>query len=188
VALKTSRTLALAISPPGPQEREANLLASRLFALTGEPTTLALPGLIVLAAGQAAGKTLDSSILQGLWEGIEGGFSSAGLAVGSDGCLVLEVEGPLPELRERARGFLPSPLDFAPARAGAFFLGIHGSSREALRGQIARVAIPRFSWYAARLLLLELDGDLSGLRMLSYTELGQSHRKRKKRSGIHPPE
>ncbi|MFZ4617137.1 MAG: hypothetical protein ACOYM2_13195 [Rectinemataceae bacterium] len=188
MALRTSRTLALAVSPPGPQEREANLLASRLFALTGEPTTLALPGLIVLAAGQAAGKTHDSSILQGLWEGIEGGFSSGSLAIGRDGCLILEVEGPLAELRERARRCLPSSLDFAPARVGAFFLGFHGNSGDALRGQLARVAVPQFYWYAARLLLLELDGDLSGLRMLSYAELGQSHRKRKKRSGIHPPE
>ncbi|MEI6388978.1 MAG: hypothetical protein WCQ50_20395, partial [Spirochaetota bacterium] len=63
MALRTSRTLALALHPPGPQEREANLLASRLFGLTGEASTLALPGIIVLSVGVAPREGLDPAIL-----------------------------------------------------------------------------------------------------------------------------
>lgn len=176
MVLRTRRLAALALVPPGSVERELSLLASKVFARTGEPSSLACPGLLFLAAGSIEKTPIQVEDLDRCWKDIVGGFRGGG-PVYDRGGLYLRVDGPLEALAARASALLRDDGDFPLRRGFGFFLGFHGpESATALVERAGETAVP-LAFSAARLSLLSLDVELPGLTALAWKEEVVSVRK-----------
>jgi hypothetical protein len=188
MVLRTRRLSALALVPPGPQERSVQLLASEIFTSTGEPRSLLLPGFVLLAIGERPGDGVDGPRLGRLWEGISGSFKSDRLFLESGG-LYLGLEGPLAALSERAWtcviGEAATPL--LPGRG--FYLGPHRpeSGERIIEGHRS-LATTGLSFHAASLSLLELDLDLPDLHSLAWIETARAWRPRAERLKVREPD
>jgi len=167
VELKTRGRSVFVLCPPGPQRREANLAAASFFSLTGDPSGLAIPDLIVLGSGFA--KIDAGTRLKELWEAVEGGFSCRGIQRRDSG-YYLSVQGPLALLASRSESLFEETMSFPIEAAQGFFLG--GRTFEAdYRKQDLDAAFDRaFSWRACSLAILDVEGDFEALLRLSWRE------------------
>lgn len=160
-----SRSVSAAILfPPGPQRREVNLLASSLFAATGDHLCLALPDLVVLTVGRAGANA--EVTLRNAWSGIEGSFSCASLERRGDS-LFLPVRGPLPDLARAAAACFEAPQPFPFEGGCGFFLG---GEKAAAFAEEKAPTLSGFGWRACRLALVDVQGDLDGLTNLTWSE------------------
>ena len=153
----------LALYPPGPQRREANLLASRRFARCGDPSCLLFPDAVLLAG--SSGPRPEVSRLSGLWEGIDGNFSSSMVEIRGDKAYLV-VKGPLAELRRRGEALFKGGLDHPFEGGIGFYLGGVLPPEEAVEED----QVASFSWWSCRLVLLEISGDWSRGGSFSWRE------------------
>jgi len=169
MVLRTRRLAALALVPPGSAERELSLLAEKVFAKTGEPSSLACPGLLFLATGSVGETAVRVEDLDRCWKDIGGGFRT-GKPVYERGGLYLRVDGPLETLARRA-GDLLRDDEVLPLRRGlGFFLGFHGPEMAASLVDWTEKAATPLGFSAARLSLLSLDVELPGLSVVVWKE------------------
>jgi len=181
--LRTRSLFLIALLPPGPQERELQLFASRIFQAGGDASALALPGLLPLALGTPP-RRIGNDELATSWQGIVSGFSTASVAL-HEGGLYLEVTGPLAELEARARALLEPLIAFPVLPGKGFYMG------KATSADLACLLAqpPSLSFHAASLSLRELHFEAEGLRLLGWTEKARAWRpgrgKTRKRSS--PP-
>jgi len=173
---------AAVLVPPGPQRLEANLLAARLFATFGDPASLAIPDIVVLASGTP--RNGRDGGFERAWDGIEGDFSCEKLEY-IDGNLYLPVEGPLADLAAHAGSLFEEAgsLPFRPAIG--FFLGAGGIPKEAACEIASSLTFRPFAWRACRLARLEFAGDLDGLASLHWREtasIWRPHRRKPRKN------
>jgi hypothetical protein len=170
--LRTRRLIAIALVPPGPQEREVSLFKQEIFSKIGEPSALALPAFVFLAAGAGLHQPSAKKAIAGLWDGIRGGFSGGQLAMADD-CLYLSLEGPLSELVEKSLAIVDGIVELPFVGPRGFFLGrMSGDPASAFL-----LAPPHISCMAACLSVLSLEIDDSHLRSASWKEEARQYRK-----------
>ena len=164
------------------------MAAARVFAVSGDPTALALPDCLLLAAGRPHGE--DSPRLAEMWTDIEGGFScdhtevrrpvtdSASRTLSSG--VYLPVAGPLAELAARARGFFAECLPLPFEAAIGFYLGRAGAVETDLETLGKEIVECPFQWWSCKLGLLHFEGDLVDFRDFKWREVASSWRPKRR--------
>lgn len=178
--LRTRGIRALVLWPPGPQRREVNLAAARAFALSGDPSSLALPDCIVLAAGPLREEA--KARLEDIWKDIEGQFS-ADRAEPRESGVYVPVSGPLALLAAHARELFEGEEALPFEKALGFFLGGLGEIDAAERSRLDEIIEEPLHWHSSKAAILLMEGDFPRLTGLRWKEEACSWRPARRRQG-----
>jgi hypothetical protein len=178
--LKTRGIHSLVLWPPGPQRREANLAAARAFALSGDPSSLALPDCVVLAAGQLREEW--KARLEGIWTDVAGQFSSDHAELRESG-VYLPVSGPLALLSARGRELFEEEQVLPFEMALGFFLGGPGEINAEKRATLDDILAEPLHWHSSKAAVLLMEGDSSLQSGLRWKEEANSWRPARRKLG-----